>query len=497
MRQPRLCVSLTAATTAELRARRDKVRDADLVELRLDSVSDPDVAGVLADRTCKVVVTCRAAREGGLFRGSEEERFRILSAALDMGADYIDVEWRAGFDTLIRRENGRRIILSMHDFSETPSDLADRYRAMRATGAEIVKLAVHTKCLSDLVPLLSIGRMAGAGEQVALVGMGPAGVPSRILAARFGSCLTYAGDGVAPGQLPPERLLGEFRFRSLTENCDVYGVVGSPIAHSLSPAMHNAAFEATGLNGAYVPLAAKDANDFLDFAAALPLSGASITAPFKQDLFRLADEVEEIGRRVGAINTLRNEAGKWHGTNTDVPGFLAPLDGLFPIAGSRTTIVGAGGAARAVAVALASRGARVTIRALDIEITLAGQIAAMVGGEAGPLPPPPGTWDLLINATPVGTYPKMDESALEGAVLDGQAVYDLVYNPAKTRLLRDAEAAGCMTVGGLDMLVAQAQLQFEWWTGQRVASSVMKEAATKRLREMEREDKALHETHHA
>ncbi|MEQ1912845.1 MAG: type I 3-dehydroquinate dehydratase, partial [Vicinamibacterales bacterium] len=163
---------MTAPTTADLRRRRDLVEHADLIELRLDSVSDPDVAAALHGRTRPVIVTCRPSWEGGGFQGSEDERRRLLKQALDLGAEYVDLEWRANFDDLLAFEGGRRIVLSSHDFEGVPADLADRARAMRSTGAGVVKLAVRAGRLSDNVTLLNLSRTFGADERSVLIGMG-------------------------------------------------------------------------------------------------------------------------------------------------------------------------------------------------------------------------------------------------------------------------------------------------------------------------------------
>ena len=287
-----LCVSVTAETTTELRARRDTAAEADLVELRLDSVKDPDVAGALVDRRCPVIVTCRPVWEGGWFRGSEEERCTLLAEALNLGAEYVDIEWRGGLDDLVRQRRGRNIVLSMHDFEGVPADLGDRFRAMRATGAQVVKLAVSATRLCDGLPLLDLGTRAAADASTVLIAMGAAGLPTRLLAARFGSCWTYAGEGVAPGQISAARMLGEFRFRQVTATSDVYGVLGTPLAHSVSPAMHNAGFAAGGEDAVYVPFEAADLEDFVSFAERLRVRGVSVTAPFKQTLLARVEDID-------------------------------------------------------------------------------------------------------------------------------------------------------------------------------------------------------------
>ena len=485
MPAPLLCVSLTAATTAELRRRRDAATSADLVELRLDSVADPDVRGALADRKRPVIVTCRPTWEGGAFRGSEEERHQILAEALDAGAEYVDVELKAGFGDLVRR-GGRRVVFSMHDFEGVPSDLSERVRMMRSERPGVVKVAVTAKRLSDCLPLLElaklVGSAAGEGEAAfAWIAMGTAGVPTRVLAARFGSCWTYAGENVAPGQVPPTQLLEEFGFRRITPDTQVYGVVGTPLGHTVSPAMHNAAFRAADLDAVYLPLEAADVDDFEKAAEAFDIRGASVTIPHKVAFFeRLTarggpNALDSLSRAAGAVNTLRVCEGEWQGRNTDVAGFLAPLEGRMSLRNARGAILGAGGAARAVAVALSSVGARPTLHARDIR--RGQEVARLVGADARPFPPTPGSWDLLVNATPVGMSPAVHDTPWPNADFDGDLVYDLVYNPANTRFLREASAAGCVTIGGLDMLVGQAQEQVEWWTGIRPPTELLRNAA--------------------
>jgi 3-dehydroquinate dehydratase/shikimate dehydrogenase len=471
----KLCITVTGRTMAELRKRRDEVTDADLVELRLDTVDDPSAPAALEGRSRPVIVTCRAPWEGGHFKGAEEERRRLLGEAQRLGAEYIDVEWKAGFHELLQARQGRGIVLSMHDFQGVPADLPDRARAMRASGAEVVKLAVTARRLSDALVLPPLAKSATG--QTVLLAMGEAGIPSRVLAARFGSVWTYAGDGVAPGQIPASRLCQDFGFARASARAAVYGVAGRPVMHSLSPAMHNAAFAASGIEAVYVPLPASDFSDFLSFADALSIAGVSVTAPFKVNAFEHAD-TDEVGRRVGAVNTLRRCDGRWLAINTDVAGFLAPLVERIQPAGRRVTILGAGGAARAVAVALRSVGAHVSIAARHRD--RAAGVAEATDARVTDWPPA-GSWDILVNATPVGTAPAREESPLPNGPFNGELVYDLVYNPPDTRLVREARAAGCRTIGGLEMLVAQAERQFAWWTGREPARGVMRAAALRAL----------------
>ena len=471
MHRSLLVETVTGRTMAELRAARDAVTRADMVELRLDSVQGIDVAGGLAGRKLPVIVTCRPTWEGGRFDGSEEQRHSILREALDDGAEYVDVEWRAGFADLIARDP-RRVVLSSHDFQRVPDDLAARATAMRQAGAGTIKIAIPAARLSDALVLLTIG----SGGDAVVIAMGDAGLPSRLLASRFASKWTYAGDAIAPGQIPAARMLDEFRFRSVGLNTAIYGVVGNAGLHSKSPVMHNAAFGAARLDAVYVPLRAADFDDFLTFADAMHITGASVTIPFKLDALRAADGVDVLTEKVGAANTLYRIGDRWEARNTDVDGFLDPLDGMYPgsLKEARVAVMGAGGAARAVVVALVTRGARVTVHARRQEQAL--DVAARCGAAAGAWPPPGGSWDMLVNCTPLGGPSARDQSPLPGGPFTGKLVYDLTYGDAETPLLREARRADCVTLDGLPMLVAQAERQFEWWTGSEPEEGVMKAA---------------------
>ena len=478
MAQPQICVTVAGRTMEELRRARDAADLADIVELRLDFSDTCDVAAALTGRRKPVVVTCRPDWEGGAFRGIEAERRRILLAAVELGAEFVDVEARAAFaEELVRVREGRGIVLSSHVFDGVPADLHTRYQKMRATGAEVVKLAVGVGALADTLPLFDLAsgvREEGGPSRHVLLAMGDAGVPTRVLAAVLHNRWTYAGNAVAPGQLQADRLVKDFRIRRVEVNSALYGVVGRPVMHSLSPVMHNAGFAALGMKAVYLPLQAADAQDFLRFARAMGLRGASVTAPYKVELMAAVDEVDPLARRVGAINTIAVRDGRWIGANTDVEGFLRPLAGRISLRGVRATVLGAGGAARAVAVALADQHAHVTVCARKQE--RAAAIAALVGGAVGGFPPPPGSWDVLVNATPAGSHAQ-PVNPIEGAALDGEIVFDLVYAPVVTPLLSAAQQEGCLTIGGLEMLVAQAERQFEIWTGQRPPHGLFHEAA--------------------
>jgi len=475
--RPLLCATVTGRDTAELRARRDAVRDADLVEVRLDSTRDPDVDGAIGGRRLPVVVTCRRADEGGWFRGDEEARRALLLTALARGADYVDIEWGHGLDEVVRGRRGRNVVLSMHDFAGCPPDLEARVDAMAALDPDVLKVAVTVSRLAECGRLAALAARH-PGRRLVLIAMGEAGLATRILPARFGSCWTYAGDGVAPGQISLPRLHDEFRVRRIGARTDLYGVAGRPVAHSLSPAMHNAAFEQLGLDAAYIPLAAADVDDLFDGVRMLGVAGVSVTAPFKVVVMQALASLDADARLTGAVNTLVRDGAGWRGHNTDLEGFLAGCRGV-PLEGRRVAVLGTGGAARSVALAARRSGAAVICYGRDPQRARA--LAADLDVRAALRPVPAGSWDVLVNATPVGTAPDTERSAFPESVYDGDVAYDLVYNPPRTRFLRDASARGCRTIGGLDMLVAQAQRQIELWTGARPDPGPMRESAARTL----------------
>jgi 3-dehydroquinate dehydratase / shikimate dehydrogenase len=477
-----LCETVTGRSMAELIAARDAATG-DMVELRLDGVADLNVAAAIAGRRRPVIVTCRPQWEGGQFNGAEEARHGILDRALAYGADFVDIEWSTlhvvdtpTFADLVRRDPAR-VVLSSHDFEGVPATLESRVRDMRGSGAGVIKVAVAAHALTETLPLIDIARNGDA----VVIGMGEPGVPSRLLAARYGSRWTYAGNGVAPGQIPAATMIDEFRFRSIGPQTRLFGVVSSSAMHSVSPVMHNAAFAAAGLDAVYVPLQAQDFDDFVQFASAMGIEGVSVTIPFKGDALRAAPAADDLTRQVGAANTLRMRGGAWEATNTDVAGFLEPLESAVsqPLRGSRAAVVGAGGAARAVIVALLSRGATVSVHARRPEQAL--EVTGSLGAAIGSWPVPAGSWDLLVNCTPLGAAARREESPLPGGPFTGQLVYDLTYGPGESALLREAAEAGCATLDGLPMLIAQAERQFEWWTGQPPARGVMAEAAHRKL----------------
>jgi 3-dehydroquinate dehydratase/shikimate dehydrogenase len=469
-----LCITVTGRTAEDIRRERVAAEaDADLVELRLDSMERPDAAAALQGRGKPAIVTCRPLREGGMFEGAEEDRLRVLAAAHAHGVEFIDVEWDA---VRSAPREGRGLIVSRHVFDCTPRNSGAMLDSLRRQGGEIAKLAVMSERIADLRTLL---HAAPSDTGSILIGMGGGGAATRVLAGRFGSRWTYAGHRVAPGQMPASRLIDEFRFRRVKRDAAVFGVLGRPVINSLSPAMHNAGFAALGLNAVYVPFETRDLDGLREFAAEIGLRGLSVTIPFKSDVLPLLDDIAPAARTAGAVNTIFVRDGKWIGANTDADGFLEPLRARgVPLRDLRVVLLGAGGSARGVGLALTREGARVAVSARRAEA--AADVGRAIGGAAVSWPPPAGSWDLLVNATPVGS--RATEGTPYDGPFDGRLVYDLIYDPDPTELMRRAADAGLATIGGLAMLVAQAERQFEIWTGQRPPTGLFAEAAASALR---------------
>jgi shikimate dehydrogenase len=349
---------------------------------------------------------------------------------------------------------------------------------MRRTGASLTKVAITARCLADCLTLKAAAR---GGENHVAIAMGPHGQITRAWPSWIGSQWTYAG-AAAPGQIGVDDSLDLYRVRDTRATSAVYGIAGSPLGHSASPAMHNAAFAGLGMDALYVPLQTASADDFFRMADGIGLQGASVTIPLKQTLLTSRVAGDELVGATGAVNTLRRNGAGWEGRNFDVAGFLAPLGARNIALRDRHAIVlGSGGAARGAIRALASQGAKVRVSARRPEA--ASELAAAFRVGVADWPPAPG-WDLLVNTTPVGMSPHVDESPLAAdgfAGSAGKVVYDLVYNPAETLLLRLARGAGAITIGGLEMLVSQACRQFEWWTNLEAPRDVMETAAKRFL----------------
>jgi 3-dehydroquinate dehydratase/shikimate dehydrogenase len=428
-------------------------RRCDLLEFRLDALVDPDPERIVAASARPVVITCR---------GEGARPVELLRAAVRAGAAFIDAEpeqaARLG-------DRGRtRLILSRHDFEGTP-DLDALLDTLRGEGADLLKIVPTARGPADVTAVLRFLRERADGRLVAHP-MGTAGVPGRLLAAVHGSAILYgsarAGAAAAPGQVPLRRLTEDYGLDRDLRGAAALVLLGGRLDHSVSPSMMNRCFRVAGVPALYVPWEVRDPAPVLAAFRAAGLAGAAVTIPHKERVATLVGELLPDAARTGAVNTVWSDGDRLVGDNTDLPGSLDALRTVLEgFAGLSAVIFGAGGAGRALAHGLAGEGARV--RVVDLDSGRAARLAAEVGGAAGS---GAGPFDLVVNCTPVGQAPDLDASPVPpGLLRAGTVVFDAVYNPAETRLLREAREAGCRTVPGMAMLARQGARQVSRWLG--------------------------------
>jgi len=484
-----ICASITATDTKSAIAEMDEAaRDADIIEVRFDYIRDPDPSAFVRRRVKPLIATNRSVRDKGKCTAPERDRLGLLTRAAQAGFDYVDVELDS--ITAFKRAGTAKVIVSHHDFERTPPDLASMHRRLSEAGADVVKLAVFANDIRDNLAVFDLLR--GTGIPTIALCMGELGQISRILAPKFGGFLTYgsvaAGKEAAPGQLTVRDLRRLYRLPQMTADTKIYGVIANPVAHSMSPAIHNAAFDDRKLNAVYLPFKVEDVVEFIEEFKRLDVQGYSVTIPHKQAAIQAMDSVDDFVRDIGALNTVVNRDGKLLGYNTDCLAAISSLEAAMGgdetcLNGKRVVMLGAGGAARAIAFGLKSRGARLTI--LNRTVERGRRLAEEVGCKWGGLDQLPLLkMDVLINTTSVGMHPNTDATPAPADVLrEGMVVFDIVYNPIETRLLREARERGCITVDGVRMFVDQAAAQFRLWTGMPAAVALMRQVVEAKLSE--------------
>jgi 3-dehydroquinate dehydratase/shikimate dehydrogenase len=492
---PRICVALGSSSPEELlaHARREAEAGEKFLEFRLDHLDRPE-GGVPAIRAflkgnpeCRVLATCRRHQNHGKFNGSIEDQIAILDAAVEAGAEAVDIEIESAEDAPAKLEifRGRaRLVLSYHNFETTPAT-ETIFRRLSRIPADIYKIVTTARKPSDNHRVLALAR-AHAREQTVVLAMGEIGFPSRVLAPVFGACYTYAApcstEGTASGQVSAKLLRQLYRIDKLSRSAKIYGVIADPIRHSISPAVHNRAFQSRRIEAVYLPFRVQPSQlkDFLALAEQLPVAGFSVTIPHKQKILRYLDVVDPLARRIGAVNTVWRKAGKWRGANTDVEGLLVPLARRLRLPKASILLVGNGGAARSAAFALVEAGARVSIVGRNPDRVRA--LAKASGAE--PLVEHPDMegrhFDALVHGTPLGMFPNADECFFPGRI-PADVVFDMVYNPLETVLIRRAREQGCQVVPGIQMFLEQAARQFEIWTGDAAPRGAMEKAAVEAL----------------
>jgi 3-dehydroquinate dehydratase/shikimate dehydrogenase len=463
---------------------------ADFIELRLDCLEEiPNKFPELIQQA--VILTLRPSEQGGHRELTREERQNFWSSLAPQAETiWWDIEGDLVHDLA---PDWSRVIVSHHDFSGVPNDLEQIYERLARTPAAVLKIAVQANDILDCIRIFNLlDRARNEERELIAIAMGNAGIATRILGPARGSFLTYGAlddqNATAPGQVNARKLRSLYHIDTIDSETMICGLVGLPVMHSVSPHIHNAAFVSEHVNGVYLPFEVQDAPQFFKRMVHprtrelnWNLRGLSVTAPHKQAVMQCLDWIDPDAKEIGAVNTIVVENDRLRGYNTDAAGFVAPLLSRFAtLRDARVAIIGAGGAARAAIWALKRQSANVTLFVRDVpkarplaelfDIPCISLSQCSFNG-----------YDVVVNATPQSPVTKEE---IRGA----RCVYDLVYNPLETQLLRDAREAGCETLGGLEMLVAQAEKQFELWTGKKFSHGLtqMKTDLVRVLRENQR-----------
>lgn len=468
---------------------------ADLVEFRLDLFAQegderPVLASLIRDCTVPALVTCRSVDHGGRFSGEDNTRTEWLEEAGHSGAKYIDLEF--GDSSRRRPDCDARVILSHHDTDGTPDDLRDLCAAMADTRPAFIKIACTAQRTSDIFKVFDLLLDPPTDVPIIAFCMGPYGAASRLLGPKFGSAMQFAALAPdyesAPGQATVTDMQDVFRYRAIKRSTRVYGVVGNPVEHSISPHLFNRVFELEGIDAVYVPFRVDSFGEFIERAGdeRYGIDGLSVTLPWKEAAFQMLESGDKTLQAIGACNTLKRFDDVWTGTNTDYKALVKVFDKVFgDRKGLRFAVLGAGGAARAVAKAVQDRGGQLTIfnRSLD----RAKRLAKQYKGVAQKLDDLAlFQHDVIVNTTPVGMSPDLQNTpAPAGLFRKGMLAADLIYNPRTTRFLKEADDSGAATLPGRDIFVAQAAFQYKFWTDREPPVAFMSHTADSVLSALE------------
>ncbi|HST77448.1 MAG TPA: shikimate dehydrogenase [Verrucomicrobiae bacterium] len=478
-RLPRVCVAIAAANPVDLVQKADVVvRENPFVEFRLDYLSKP-AQGLPKLKTfieyhpeALIVATCRRVATGGKFRGSIASQVDVLVKAAHQGCHLVDIELETAVhlkaSDFNRLRQSANLILSFHDFKGTKK-LEETFARMREYPGDFFKIVTTANSLYDNVVLMKF--LEKYSHQHSLVGfcMGEQGVISRLLCVRAGSQFTFAsaspGEETGAGQIAARTLRETYRIEQVDAATRVYGVVGDPVAHSLSPIMLNTAFRRENVNALYLALHAKALDDVMACIRDIPISGLSVTMPYKEEILKHLFKTDPLTAKIGACNTVvRGQDGKLFGFNTDVAGVVRPLELRIRLQGAKILVLGAGGSARAAVFGLRERGAEVYIlnRTAGPAQTLAKQAKAKAINRTMLKKM---DFDVIINATPVGMDGNRDPLPISEQDFKAKYFFEMVYTPAETRMVKLARSKGIHVILGSEMFVQQGVRQFETWTG--------------------------------
>jgi 3-dehydroquinate dehydratase / shikimate dehydrogenase len=493
----KVCVAIIGNTPAEMLEKATAVvKDWPFLEFRLDYLEKPLLAlprlkQFLADNTAATAIaTCRREANGGKFDGNVAAQLEVLTKAAASGFQIADIEIES-VEALKKgelqkfRESGIAVIISHHDFAAT-KDLDAIFGRIEPFAPDFYKIVPTAKTLSDNVTLMRFLERMDNHTNIIGICMGDAGIISRILGVRAGSAFTFAaatpGEETGPGQIAARTLLDTYRIDQVDISTKVYGVAGNPIRSSLSPIMMNTAFRRETVNAVYLALQANKLADLLKLVHEIPIQGLSVTMPLKQEIMAHLERTDPLSAKIGACNTVLRQEGKLYGFNTDVAGITGPLEKRISLRGAKVLVLGAGGAARAAVFGVRDKGADVFIlnRTPETAQKLARQSGSKTIKKEAVAKT---TFDAIINATPIGMAGNKAPQLLEAKDLNTKLVFDLVYNPLETPLLRLARQQNIPIITGIEMFVQQGARQFEIFTGKPAPEEEMLRVVIHALRQ--------------
>ncbi len=474
-----LCLTLAESSCAALNRKiAQYTEQVPYIEVRLDYLAEPQVPSVQPDLGTDFIATCRPSREGGRYQGEEQDRLDLLQRAAHSGFSWVDLEHDVRESPAL--PSSTRIVRSYHCFDHFPEDLPSRLQSMREKGGDVMKLAVSVTTTQHLTTLLEWMESALKATPCVILGMGDLGQPSRLLGGFLGNSWTYVAEDesskVAPGQPTLKEAVECYQLSNWTSPPLFYGLLGNPIAHSLSPAIHNQLFQHYQLEQIYLPFLLDDVRVWLDYIekSRLRFQGFSVTLPFKTDVLKV---IQQKTSPVDSLNTLAKRGSQWEGLNTDYPGFLHALKTHGSLKGKTALVLGNGGVAHTVVKALQDQGTEVTVVGRNRDKV--SHFAKRYGCRYTLFSDLPMAADLCVNATPVGQFPNIQDSPLANDQLNFELIYDLVYRPEQTQLLELAGRRGLKTISGMEMFVEQAALQFTAWTGLSPERQMLREIVRK------------------
>jgi len=488
----KICLSIQGNNIQEIISPVKKYEETvDLIEIRADYIENFNegyLSEILCQRTKPLILTVRRADEGGFFKGSLEERQRFFIKAIELGVDYIDIEFSCGCDLisqLIEGKGNTKIICSSHNFKHTPplNELNELYRKINSLKPDIVKIVTYGNSINDNFVHFELLKDK---ENLVSFSMGLKGQISRILSPVYGSLFTYgspaSGKETAEGQITAEELIETYNFPLLDRNTKILGVTGGHAENSLSKYMHNGNFKGDNLNYIYVPFKTqeKELPLFMENFRKFNFAGAAVTIPHKIDIMNYLDSVEDTAKKIGAVNTVVNKDGILKGYNTDCAGSVKALSIKTDIKGKHVLLLGAGGAARAIGYGLKEEGAEIIIA--NRTDSKAEKLAEELGSKFCPFEDIYNRpCNIIINTTSVGMYPHVNDSIVKKDFLRGKIVFDIVYRPMITRMLKDAQEVNSLIVEGYEMLLYQGIEQYKLWTGKDPSEKLMRDMLKKQL----------------